>query len=203
MILLDTNVLSELTRARPAPQVVAWLEENEPLLALPAITLAELRYGIARLAEGRRKSSLIQFWDLTRERFVGRIFSFDDRAAEAYGDIVAAAERAGRPINVADGLIAAIALVHGTSIATRDIGDFDVTGAPLDNPWDFTVPGRSWGDRDARRGISPGLTPSGWPPAPPPRSDCAGERTGEKRWSEISDQHRRSGSIKPNMRWRH
>ena len=143
MILLDTNVLSELTRARPAPQVVAWLEENEPRLALSAITLAELRYGIARLAEGRRKSTLIQFWNMTRERFVGRIFSFDDRAAEAYGDIVAAAERAGTPINVADGQIAAIARVHGMSIATRDVSDFDAAGAPLVNPWDFTVPGRS------------------------------------------------------------
>ena len=108
MILLDTNVLSELTRTRPAPQVVAWLEENEPRLALPAITLAELRYGIARLDEGRRKSSLTRFWNMTRERFVGRIYSFDDRAAEACGDMVATAERTGTPINVADGLIAAI-----------------------------------------------------------------------------------------------
>ena len=143
MILLDTNVLSELTRARPAPQVVAWLEENEPRLALPAITLAELRYGIARLDEGRRKSSLTRFWNMTQERFVGRIYAFDNRAAEAYGDIVAAAERAGTPINVADGLIAAIALVHGMSIATRDISDFHAAGAPLVNPWDFTMPGRS------------------------------------------------------------
>ena len=143
MILLHTNVLSELTRTRPAPQVVAWLEENEPGLALPAITLAELRYEIARLAEGRRKSSLTRFWNMTRERFAGRIFSFDDRAAEACGDIVAASERAGTPINVADGLIAAIALVHGMSIATRDVGDFHAAGAPLVNPWDFTVPVRS------------------------------------------------------------
>ena len=143
MILLDTNVLSELTRARPAPQVVAWLEENEPRLALPSITLAELRYGIARLAEGRRKTSLDRFWNMTRERFVGRIFPFDDRAAKVYGDIAAAAERAGTPINVADGLIAAIALVHGMSIATRDAGDFHAAGAPLVNPWDFTMPSRS------------------------------------------------------------
>ena len=80
---------------------------------------------------------------MTRQRFVGLIFSFDDRAAEAYGDIVPAAERAGTPINVADGLIAAIALVHGMSIATRDISDFDVTGAPLVNPWGFTMLERS------------------------------------------------------------
>lgn len=143
MILLDTNVLSELTRTQPAPHVVAWLEENEPRLALPAITLAELRYGIARLAAGRRKTSLTRFWNMTRERFVGRIYSFDDRAAEAYGDIVASAERAGTPINVADALIAAIALVHGMSIATRDIRDFEAAGAHLVNPWDFTMPGRS------------------------------------------------------------
>ena len=119
-----------------------WLEENEPRLALPAITLAELRYGIARLDKGRRKSSLTRFWNMTRERFVGRIYSFDDRAAKAYGDIVAAADRAGTPINVADGLIAAIALVHGMSIATRDVSDFHAAGAPLVNPWDFTIPVR-------------------------------------------------------------
>lgn len=140
MILLDTNVLSELTRPRPAPQVVAWLEENEPLLALPTIALAELRYGIARLPAGRRQSSLLQFWNMTRDRFLGRIFSFDERAAQAYGDIVAAAERAGTPLNVADGLIAAIAIVHGMRIATRDTGDFEVAGAPLVNPWDLTLP---------------------------------------------------------------
>ena len=105
--------------------------------------LAELRYGIARLADGRRKTSLTRFWNMTRERFVGRIFSFDDRAAEVYGDIVAAAQRAGTPINVADGLIAAPALVHGMSIATRDVGDFHAAGAPLVNPWDFTMPLRS------------------------------------------------------------
>ena len=145
MILLDTNVLSELTRARPAPQVVAWLEENEPRLALPAITLAELRYGIARLDEGRGKSSLTGFWNMTRERFVGRIYAFDDRAAEAYGDIGATAQRAGTPINVANGLIiATIALVHGMRIAARDACDFHATGAPpVVNPWDFTMPVRS------------------------------------------------------------
>ena len=80
---------------------------------------------------------------MTRARFVGRIYSFDDRAAEACGDIVAAAERAGTPTNVADGLIAAIALVHRMSIATRDVGDFHGCGAPLVNPWDFTIPVRS------------------------------------------------------------
>ncbi len=139
MILLDTNVLSELTRPRPSPEVIAWLEGNEPFLALPAIVLAELRYGIARLPAGRRRSSLLKFWNMIRDRFRGRIFSFDERAAEAYGDLAAAADRAGTPVNVADGQIAAIALVHGMNVATRDIGDFEVSGVPLINPWNFTL----------------------------------------------------------------
>ena len=135
MILLDTNVLSELTRPRPEPKVVRWLEENDPLLALPSIALAELRYGIARLPTGRRRTSLLDFWSKTRERFVGRIYSFDERAAEAYGDLAAAAERIGRRLNIADGQIAAIAKVHRMAIATRDANDFAASGVSVVNPW--------------------------------------------------------------------
>ena len=135
MILLDTNVLSELTRTVPESKVVDWLEANEALLALPSIALAELRYGIARLPSGRRQARLLAFWSKTRDRFAGRIYSFDDRAAEAYGDLAAAAERAGRRINVADGQIAAIAKVHRMSVATRDAGDFRASGVPVVNPW--------------------------------------------------------------------
>ncbi len=136
MILLDTNVLSELTRPRPAPQVVRWLERNEPRLALPTITLAELRYGIARLPAGRRRASLLRFWRMTRDRFRGRIFSFDERAAEVYGDVAAEAARKGVRLNVADGQIAAIALVHRIPVATRDTSDFEASGVSLVNPWD-------------------------------------------------------------------
>ncbi|MDE0419512.1 MAG: type II toxin-antitoxin system VapC family toxin [Gammaproteobacteria bacterium] len=135
MILLDTNVLSELTRTLPEPKVVRWLEENDPLLALPSIALAELRYGIARLPTGRRRTSLLDFWSKTRQRFVGRIYSFDERAAEAYGDLAAAAEGIGRRLNVADGQIAAIAKVHRMTVATRDKNDFAASGVPVVNPW--------------------------------------------------------------------
>lgn len=135
MILLDTNVLSELTRAVPESKVVEWLEANEALLALPSIALAELRYGIARLPTGRRRARLLVFWSKTRDRFAGRIYSFDERAAEAYGDLAAAAERVGRRVNVADGQIAAIAKVHRMSVATRDDGDFRASGVPVVNPW--------------------------------------------------------------------
>ena len=135
MILLDTNVLAELTRLSPNPTVVQWLETNEQLLALPSITLAELRYGIARLPAGRRRSRLLEFWNATRNRFVGRTDSFDERAAETYGGLAAAAERGGTRVNVADGQIAAIALVHRMSVATRDAGDFKATGVRIVNPW--------------------------------------------------------------------
>ena len=139
MILLDTNVLSELSRPQPSPQVIAWHRRHEPLLALPTIALAELRFGIARLPDGRRRSSLLRFWTTTRDHFLGRIFPFDERAAQTYGDLAAAAERIGRPINIADGQIAAIAKTHRMNVATRDVSDFEVTGIPLVNPWDFVI----------------------------------------------------------------
>lgn len=136
MILVDTSVLSELTRPEPATRVVAWLEINEPALAVPAIALAELRYGIARLPEGQRRSSLLRFWQTTCDQFRGRIFSFDRRAAEVYGDVTAAAERAGRRLNVQDAQIAATALVHRMPIATRNVSDFEAAGVAIVNPWD-------------------------------------------------------------------
>ena len=136
MILVDTNVLSELTKPKPEDRVVAWLEVNELALAAPTIALAELRYGIARLPRGRRRSSLLQFWQTTRDRFRGRIFSFDERAAEMYGEVAVVAERAGRRLNVQDGQIAAIALVHGMTVATRNVGHFEATGVEIVNPWE-------------------------------------------------------------------
>lgn len=136
MILLDTNVLSELIKPQPAPRVVEWLEENERRLAMPTITLAELRYGIARLPEGKRKRSLVEFWNETKLQFVGRIFSFDVRAAEIYGETVAKAERHGRTVKVGDGQIAAIGLSQKMKVATRDTSDFAPTGVGLINPWD-------------------------------------------------------------------
>ena len=136
MILVDTNVLSELTRPTPEPRVITWLEVNEPAIAVPTIALAELRYGIARLPDGRRRSGLLRFWHATCAQFRGRIFSFDERAAERYGDVAADAERAGRRLNIQDGQIAAIALVHGMSVATRNVGHFEAAGVVIVNPWE-------------------------------------------------------------------
>ncbi len=135
MILLDTNVLSELTKPTPSACVVAWLDDNEPRLALSSVTLAELRYGIARLPEGKRKASLLRFWEATIDRFRGRTFVFDERAAKIYGDIVAKAEKRGKQLHVADAEIAATALAHRMSVATRDIDDFKAAGVTIINPW--------------------------------------------------------------------
>jgi predicted nucleic acid-binding protein len=135
VILLDTNVLSELTKPQPALQVVDWLADNEPRLGLPTVALAELRYGIERLPEGRRRRSLLRFWEETRRRFAGRTFAFDVQAAERYGRIVAGAEQAGRSVRVGDGQIAAIALAQRMWVATRDVEDFRPTGVSLIDPW--------------------------------------------------------------------
>ena len=91
---------------------------------------------VHRLPRGRRRSSLLAFWNAVRDRFLGRTFSFDPLAAQAYGDMAAAAERAGARLNVADGQIAAIAKVHRMTIATRDASDFEASGVPLVNPWE-------------------------------------------------------------------
>lgn len=135
MILVDTNVLSELTKPRPNQAVVSWLAANEPVLALPTIVLAELGYGVARLPGGKRKSSLEAFLQQVRQQFAGRTFAFDVPAAAAYGPIVANAERFGRTVKVGDGQIAAIADSRRMSIATRDLDDFAPCGVSLINPW--------------------------------------------------------------------
>ncbi len=136
MILVNTNVSSELTRTNPSTQVVKWLEANDPVLAVPTIALAELRYGISRLPAGRRQSSLGRFWQMTCDHFRGRIISFGERAAPVYGEIAAETERKGRHLNVADDQIAAIARVHGRRIAIREISEFEASGVSLVNPWD-------------------------------------------------------------------
>jgi predicted nucleic acid-binding protein len=137
MIILDTNVLSELMRRRPAARVVGWVDEQDAsTLAITAVTVAELLYGIARLAGGARKAKLAAAADvLVREDFAGRVLPFDNSAAERYAELVAERDRNGRPISVADGQIAAICRSHDASLATRNGRDFDATGITVVDPW--------------------------------------------------------------------
>ncbi|MGE0740706.1 MAG: type II toxin-antitoxin system VapC family toxin [Hyphomonadaceae bacterium] len=135
MILLDTNVVSELMRPQPDQRVVAWLRKNARMLSIPTIAIGELRYGVARLQPGRRKDSLNAALDELVNRFAGAIIDYDVVAARACGDILAVAEAAGRPMSLADAQIAACAHVARADLATRNVADFATTSLRLINPW--------------------------------------------------------------------
>jgi predicted nucleic acid-binding protein len=139
MILLDTNILSESMRPRPDRVVESWLD-TQPWETLYSCTpvLAELRYGIERLAVGRRKRFLSEIVDrIENEAYRGRILSFDPVAAGHYGRLMIEREQQGRRLEQMDGLIAAIALTHGAIVATRDARDFADLGFEVVNPFDL------------------------------------------------------------------
>jgi predicted nucleic acid-binding protein len=137
MILLDTNVLSELMRPAPSAAVERWMGSQPAAgIFISAITEAELRYGLALLPEGRRRKQLVaQVEAMLAEDFAGRILPFDSPAAAAYAHIAAARRRSGRPITQADAQIAAIAASRGAAVATRDIAAFVDCGIDLIDPW--------------------------------------------------------------------
>jgi toxin FitB len=135
--LLDTNVVSEWVKPRPDHGVIAWLSEaDEDRVFLSVITLAELRHGIARLTESQRRTRL-DAWlrDEITVRFEGRLLPIDHAIADAWGEIVAQCDRAGRPIGIMDAFIAATARVHGLALVTRDRSGFAPTGIEIVNPW--------------------------------------------------------------------
>jgi toxin FitB len=136
MIVLDTNVVSELMRPTPAPPVLAWLRRQAGGdLYTTAITAAEIRYGIARLADGKRRDDLAQAADDVFAAFPDQVLPFDGAAASAYADLVARRERLGSPIDGFDGQIAAICHRHRASLATRNSKDFHSTGITVTDPW--------------------------------------------------------------------
>ncbi|MFB3917729.1 MAG: type II toxin-antitoxin system VapC family toxin [Terriglobales bacterium] len=134
--LLDTNVVSEWVKPHPNAAVIAWLDEvDEDRVFLSVITLTELRYGIERLAAGKRRKRL-EDWlhiELTL-RFEGRILDIDPTVANACGELLAQREAAGRPISAMDAYLAAIAEVHHLTLVTRNDSDFEGTVRCL-NPW--------------------------------------------------------------------
>jgi predicted nucleic acid-binding protein len=139
MIVLDTNVISELMHPHAHPDVVAWLDE-QPIneVYLTAVTTAELRYGIARLPDGRRKADLANRVRRTiEEDFADRILPFDDEAAVHYADIVVHREQRGTVISMADAEIAAICRNHSADLATRNTKDFAYTGIDVIDPWQW------------------------------------------------------------------
>jgi len=137
MIILDTNILSELMRSNPHPSVLRWVADQPgETLYTTSISKAEIHHGISLLPEGRRRNALADAAEaMFVEDFADRVLPFDDVAAVYYAEIVAARRRAGNPISTFDALIAATALAAGTDVATRDVGGFTGCGLTLIDPW--------------------------------------------------------------------
>lgn len=135
MIFVDTNVISETLRRDPNPAVVAWLERHDAELALSTVVVGEIAFGIEKIRFDERSARLTAGLTSWRERFADRIFPFTEAAALAYGAIMATALRSGRPMSVADGMIAAITVVNSAQLATRNVADFGTTGLRTISPW--------------------------------------------------------------------
>jgi predicted nucleic acid-binding protein len=136
MILLDTNVISEPMRTAEGT-VVAWIDA-QPLetLYLAAITVAELRFGVASMPKGKRQDTLRDRLEMqVLPLFTGRVLPFDLAASQAYAELMARARAAGLAIGTTDGYIAAIASANKFAVATRDTSPFKAVGVPVINPW--------------------------------------------------------------------
>jgi hypothetical protein len=139
MIVIDTNIASELMRDAPDHSVLAW-SASAGHLHTTALTVAEIEYGIARLPAGSRREQLAAASAQVFADFGDFILPFDARAARRYARIVAGRQAMGRPIGMADAQIAAICAGWQATLATRNTGDFDGTGIAVVNPWQELTP---------------------------------------------------------------
>lgn len=137
MILIDTNVISELMRPKPASTVLDWFgRQDAAALYFSAVGEAELRRGAVILPEGKRRDRLMSEIDaMVGEDFAGRVLPFDSAAARAFASIFADRRAEGKPISFPDCQIAAIARAHGTAMATRNVADFEGCGVDVIDPW--------------------------------------------------------------------
>lgn len=138
MIVLDTNVISELWKLEPDANVLAWIDAQAiETLCLSAITVAELRYGIAAMPEGRRRTIYQQrLENEVLPNFAGRVLAFDLDTSKTYAELMARARTEGKAIAKADGYIAATAAAHRLMVATRDTSPFEAGGLEVINPWE-------------------------------------------------------------------
>lgn len=134
MIVLDTNVLSELMKPDPARHVVSWVRSQEST-AITAITVAEILYGIARLPHGRRRSALSSAATALFDEYAENTLGFTADEAPHYAELATRREQAGQPIADIDAQIAAICRRHQVPLATRNVKDFENTGVLVINPW--------------------------------------------------------------------
>lgn len=144
MIVLDTNVVSELMKAAPAPAVTSWIAEQAvESLYTTSITQAEILHGIMLLPPGKRRRALASAAvELFEVEFGGRVLAFGSDAAPVYAEIAVERKKVGRPISHFDAQIAAIAQSAGAALATRNVPDFEGCGVRLINPWKSDAPTR-------------------------------------------------------------
>lgn len=137
MVVLDTNVISELFKPTPDPKVMAWVGSlSGEVLFTTAVTRGELLFGLYCMPEGRRRSDLLQ--GLTRlfeQKLAGHVLAYDDAAADAHAAIAAARRAQGHPVGQPDLMIAGIVHSRGATLATRNVRDFEGCGIPLIDPW--------------------------------------------------------------------
>ena len=137
MILLDTNIVSEVMKTRPAETVVAWLNgQDSEKLHVSSVTIGEITYGLQILPDGRRRSGLRERF----ERFVAlafdqRVLVYDESAARVYGELMGERKALGLPMSISDGQIAAIARLSHLAVATRNVTDFENCGIDVVNPF--------------------------------------------------------------------
>lgn len=137
MIVLDTNVISELARDHPEPRVVGWVDEQDSAeLVISVVTAAEVRAGVALLPAGRRRQRIHRVMEtLVTETFAGYLLPFDGEASREYAEVLVRRRRAGNPISALDAVQAAICRQHDAVLATRNVDDFAHTGVDIVNPW--------------------------------------------------------------------
>ncbi|MBA2652540.1 MAG: type II toxin-antitoxin system VapC family toxin [Tatlockia sp.] len=137
MILIDTNIISEMMKSIPTPNLISWIDQQSVIqLYVSTVTIAEISYGINVLSAGNRRNLLEDsFNKVLRDAFEHRILSFDEAAAHFYGKIMSRRKEIGKPLSIPDGQIAAIARANSLAVATRNIKDFSDCGLDLINPF--------------------------------------------------------------------
>ena len=136
MIILDTNVLSALMRQVPEKNVVAWLDRQpRPSIWTTSVTVLEVRFGLQIMAGGKRRSALMQTFEVVLDTIGHRVAPFDIVAAQQAGDLMASRHKKGRPGELRDTMIAGIVLAQHATLATRNTAHFDDISAPIVNPW--------------------------------------------------------------------
>ena len=137
MILLDTNIISELMKFTPNSRLISWIDARDAWqLYTSATTVAEITYGISVLPKGKRRQHLEESWaECLRQGFSGMVLPFTKEAAEIYGVLMADRKRLGRPVSMADGQIAAIAKLNNATLATRNTKDFSDFDIQIVDPW--------------------------------------------------------------------